>query len=119
MYKIFILQAVHEQIASTSSVRLAGSSGANPFACIAAGIACLWGPAHGGATEAALNMLREIGTVDRIPAYIARAKNKDDPFRQMGFGHRGDKNIDPRAKPGRAGGRVRVGSKGLYKVVAG
>jgi len=80
-----------------SSSRLAGSSGANPFACIAAGIACLWGPAHGGANEAALNMLHEIGTVDRIPEYIARAKNKDDPFRLMGFGHRVYKNYDPRA----------------------
>ena len=98
MDKIFILHADHEQNASTSTVRLAGSSGANPFACIAAGIACLWGPAHGGANEAALNMLREIGTVDRIPEYIARAKNKDDPFRLMGFGHRVYKNFDPRAK---------------------
>jgi citrate synthase len=79
-------------------VRLAGSSGANPFACIAAGIACLWGPAHGGANEAALNMLREIGDVSRIPEYIARAKDKDDPFRLMGFGHRVYKNFDPRAK---------------------
>ena len=98
MDKIFILHADHEQNASTSTVRLAGSSGANPFACIAAGIACLWGPAHGGANEAALNMLREIGTVDRIPAYIARAKDKEDPFRLMGFGHRVYKNYDPRAK---------------------
>jgi citrate synthase len=98
MDKIFILHADHEQNASTSTVRLSGSSGANPFACIAAGIACLWGPAHGGANEAALNMLREIGTVDRIPEYIARAKNKDDPFRLMGFGHRVYKNFDPRAK---------------------
>ncbi len=98
MDKIFILHADHEQNASTSTVRLAGSSGANPFACIAAGIACLWGPSHGGANEAALNMLREIGTVDRIPEYIARAKNKDDPFRLMGFGHRVYKNYDPRAK---------------------
>jgi citrate synthase len=98
MDKIFILHADHEQNASTSTVRLAGSSGANPFACIAAGIACLWGPAHGGANEAALNMLREIGTPDRIPEYIARAKNKDDPFRLMGFGHRVYKNFDPRAK---------------------
>ena len=97
MDKIFILHADHEQNASTSTVRLAGSSGANPFAGIAAGIACLWGPAHGGANEAALNMLREIGTVDRIPEYIARAKNKDDPFRLMGFGHRVYKNYDPRA----------------------
>ncbi|HEX7854078.1 MAG TPA: citrate synthase [Sphingobium sp.] len=98
MDKIFTLHADHEQNASTSTVRLAGSSGANPFACIAAGIACLWGPAHGGANEAALNMLREIGSVDRIPEYIARAKNKDDPFRLMGFGHRVYKNYDPRAK---------------------
>jgi citrate synthase len=98
MDRIFILHADHEQNASTSTVRLAGSSGANPFACIAAGIACLWGPAHGGANEAALNMLREIGHVDRIPEYIARAKDKDDPFRLMGFGHRVYKNFDPRAK---------------------
>ena len=97
MDQIFILHADHEQNASTSTVRLAGSSGANPFACIAAGIACLWGPAHGGANEAALNMLREIGTPDRIPHYIERAKNKDDPFRLMGFGHRVYKNTDPRA----------------------
>ncbi len=96
--KIFILHADHEQNASTSTVRLAGSSGANPFACIAAGIACLWGPAHGGANEAALEMLREIGRPERIPEYIARAKNKDDPFRLMGFGHRVYKNYDPRAK---------------------
>jgi citrate synthase len=97
MDRIFILHADHEQNASTSTVRLAGSSGANPFACIAAGIACLWGPAHGGANEAALNMLREIGTPDKIPHYIARAKDKDDPFRLMGFGHRVYKNYDPRA----------------------
>ncbi len=98
MDRIFILHADHEQNASTSTVRLAGSSGANPFACIAAGIACLWGPAHGGANEAALNMLSEIGTVDRIPEYIERAKDKNDPFRLMGFGHRVYKNYDPRAK---------------------
>jgi citrate synthase len=98
MDKIFILHADHEQNASTSTVRLAGSSGANPFACIAAGIACLWGPAHGGANEAALNMLREIGRPERIPEYVARAKDKDDPFRLMGFGHRVYKNYDPRAK---------------------
>jgi citrate synthase len=98
MEKLLILQADHEQNASTSTVRLAGSSGANPFACISAGIACLWGPAHGGANEAALNMLREIGTPDRIPEFLARAKNKDDPFRLMGFGHRVYKNYDPRAK---------------------
>lgn len=97
MDRIFTLHADHEQNASTSTVRLAGSSGANPFACIAAGIACLWGPAHGGANEACLNMLREIGTVDRIPEYIARAKDKSDPFRLMGFGHRVYKNFDPRA----------------------
>jgi citrate synthase len=95
--RIFILHADHEQNASTSTVRLAGSSGANPFACIAAGIACLWGPAHGGANESALNMLREIGTPDRIPHYIDRAKDKNDPFRLMGFGHRVYKNYDPRA----------------------
>src|SRR5881628_945723 len=98
MRTIFILHADHEQNASTSTVRLAGSSGANPFACIAAGIACLWGPAHGGANEAALNMLREIGRPERIPEYIARAKDKDDPFRLMGFGHRVYKHYDPRAK---------------------
>ena len=98
MDRIFTLHADHEQNASTSTVRLAGSSGANPFACIAAGIACLWGPAHGGANEAALNMLSEIGSVDRIPEYIARAKDKNDPFRLMGFGHRVYKNYDPRAK---------------------
>ncbi len=97
MDRIFILHADHEQNASTSTVRLAGSSGANPFACIAAGIACLWGPAHGGANEAALNMLKEIGTPDKIPEYIARAKDKNDPFRLMGFGHRVYKNYDPRA----------------------
>ncbi len=97
MDRIFILHADHEQNASTATVRLAGSSGANPFACIAAGIACLWGPAHGGANEAALNMLREIGTPDRIPHYIERAKDKNDPFRLMGFGHRVYKNYDPRA----------------------
>lgn len=96
--KIFILHMDHEQNASTSTVRLAGSSGANPFACIAAGIASLWGPAHGGANEAALNMLEEIGSVDRIPEFIARAKDKNDPFRLMGFGHRVYKNYDPRAK---------------------
>jgi len=96
--RIFILHADHEQNASTSTVRLAGSSGANPFACIAAGIASLWGPAHGGANEAVLRMLEEIGTVDRIPHFIARAKDKNDPFRLMGFGHRVYKNYDPRAK---------------------
>ncbi len=98
MDRIFILHADHEQNASTSTVRLAGSSGANPFACIAAGIACLWGPAHGGANEAAFNMLREIGDVKRIPEYIARATDTNDPFRLMGFGHRVYKNFDPRAK---------------------
>ena len=98
MDKIFILHADHEQNASTSTVRLAGSSGANPYACIAAGVACLWGPSHGGANEACLNMLREIGTVDRIPEFIARAKDKSDPFRLMGFGHRVYKNFDPRSR---------------------
>ncbi len=98
MDRIFILHADHEQNASTSTVRLAGSSGANPFACIAAGIACLWGPAHGGANEAALNMLAEIGEPDNIAKFIAKAKDKKDPFRLMGFGHRVYKNYDPRAR---------------------
>ena len=98
MDRIFTLHADHEQNASTSTVRLASSSGANPFACIAAGIACLWGPAHGGANQACLEMLNEIGTAERIPEFIARAKDKNDPFRLMGFGHRVYKNIDPRAK---------------------
>ena len=98
MDRIFTLHADHEQNASTSTVRLASSSGANPFACIAAGIACLWGPAHGGANQACLAMLNEIGTVDKIPEFIARAKDKNDPFRLMGFGHRVYKNTDPRAK---------------------
>ena len=98
MRRILILHADHEQNASTSTVRLAGSSGANPFACIAAGIASLWGPAHGGANEAVLNMLEEIGSMDRIPEFVKRAKDKDDPFRLMGFGHRVYKNFDPRAK---------------------
>ncbi len=98
MDRIFILHADHEQNASTSTVRLAGSSGANPFACIGAGIACLWGPAHGGANEAALNMLSAIGSVEAIPEYIRRAKDPQDPFRLMGFGHRVYKNYDPRAK---------------------
>ena len=98
MDRILILHADHEQNASTSTVRLAGSSGANPFACIAAGIASLWGPAHGGANEAVLNMLQEIGSKDRIPEFVKRAKDKDDPFRLMGFGHRVYKNFDPRAR---------------------
>jgi len=98
MDRIFTLHADHEQNASTSTVRLAGSSGANPFACIAAGIACLWGPAHGGANQACLEMLHEIGSLDRIPEYINKAKDKNDPFRLMGFGHRVYKNFDPRAK---------------------
>ena len=98
MDRIFILHADHEQNASTSTVRLAGSSGANPFACIAAGIACLWGPAHGGANEAALKMLGEIGTVDKIPAFIEKVKDKSSHVRLMGFGHRVYKNYDPRAK---------------------
>jgi len=98
MDRIFTLHADHEQNASTSTVRLAGSSGANPYACIAAGVASLWGPAHGGANEACLNMLAEIGSVDNIPEYIKRAKDKEDPFRLMGFGHRVYKNFDPRAR---------------------
>jgi citrate synthase len=98
MDRIFILHADHEQNASTSTVRLAGSSGANPFACVAAGCASLWGPAHGGANEAALKMLAEIGTPDRIPEFVARAKDANDSFRLMGFGHRVYKNYDPRAK---------------------
>jgi len=96
--RILILHADHEQNASTSTVRLAGSSGANPFACIAAGIACLWGPAHGGANEAALNMLKEIGSVDNIPAFIEKVKDKNSGVKLMGFGHRVYKNFDPRAK---------------------
>jgi citrate synthase len=98
MEKIFILHADHEQNASTSTVRLAGSSGANPFACIAAGIACLWGPAHGGANEAALNMLQEIGHVDNVAEFVRKVKNKEEGVRLMGFGHRVYKNYDPRAK---------------------
>ncbi|MGH1455420.1 MAG: citrate synthase [Alphaproteobacteria bacterium] len=98
MDKIFILHADHEQNASTSTVRLAGSSQANPFACIAAGIACLWGPSHGGANQAVLEMLDEIGSKERIPEFLERAKDKDDPFRLMGFGHRVYKNFDPRAQ---------------------
>lgn len=98
MDRIFTLHADHEQNASTSAVRGVASSGPNPFACIAAGIASLWGPAHGGANEACIKMLQEIGTVDRIPEFIARAKDKNDPFRLMGFGHRVYKNYDPRAK---------------------
>ena len=98
MDKIFMLHADHEQNASTSTVRLAGSSGANPFACIASGIAALWGPAHGGANEAVLDMLEEIGDVSNIDAFVAKAKDKNDPFRLMGFGHRVYKNFDPRAK---------------------
>jgi citrate synthase len=109
MDRIFILHADHEQNASTSTVRLASSSGANPFACIAAGVACLWGPAHGGANEAVLNMLMEIGHKDNIPEYLEKAKDKNDPFRLMGFGHRVYKNYDPRAK---------VMQKSCYEVLA-
>ncbi|MFB0980121.1 MAG: citrate synthase, partial [Alteromonadaceae bacterium] len=97
MDRIFTLHADHEQNASTSTVRLAGSSGANPYACIAAGVASLWGPAHGGANEACLTMLEEIGTLDRVDEFVARAKDKNDSFRLMGFGHRVYKNFDPRA----------------------
>jgi citrate synthase len=98
MDRFFILHADHEQNASTSTVRLAGSSGAHPFAAVAAGVACLWGPSHGGANEACLNMLHQIGSADRIPEFIEKAKDKNDPFRLMGFGHRVYKNYDPRAK---------------------
>src|SRR5687767_15626210 len=96
--RIFILHADHEQNASTSTVRLAGSSGANPFACVAAGIACLWGPSHGGANEAALQMLAEIGDPDNVQGFIAKVKDKSSNVRLMGFGHRVYKNYDPRAK---------------------
>jgi citrate synthase len=112
--RILILHADHEQNASTSTVRLAGSSGANPFACVAAGIACLWGPAHGGANEACLNMLEEIGDVSRINHFIARAKDKNDTFRLMGFGHRVYKNYDPRAKLMRETCHEVLGELGLH-----
>ena len=112
--RILILHADHEQNASTSTVRLAGSSGANPFACIAAGIACLWGPAHGGANEACLNMLEEIGDVSRIGHFLARAKDKNDGFRLMGFGHRVYKNYDPRAKLMRETCHEVLGELGLH-----
>jgi citrate synthase len=112
--RILILHADHEQNASTSTVRLSGSSGANPFACIAAGIACLWGPAHGGANEAVLNMLEEIGDVSRIGQYINRAKDKNDNFRLMGFGHRVYKNYDPRAKLMRETCHEVLGELGLH-----
>ena len=98
MDKFFILHADHEQNASTSTVRLAGSSGANPFACIAAGIASLWGRAHGGANEAVIQMLEEISSTENIPNFIKKSKDKNDPFRLMGFGHRIYKNYDPRAE---------------------
>ncbi len=113
MDRIFLLHADHEQNASTSAVRLTGSSGANPFACIAAGIAALWGPAHGGANEAVLSMLEEIGDESHIDEYIARAKDKDDPFRLMGFGHRVYKNFDPRAKVLRESADEVLAVKGL------
>ena len=112
--RILILHADHEQNASTSTVRLSGSSGANPFACIAAGIACLWGPAHGGANEAVLNMLEEIGDVSRIGQFIDRAKDKNDNFRLMGFGHRVYKNYDPRAKLMRETCHEVLGELGLH-----
>jgi citrate synthase len=112
--RILILHADHEQNASTSTVRLAGSSGANPFACIAAGIACLWGPAHGGANEAVLNMLEEIGDVSHIGEFIKRAKDKNDSFRLMGFGHRVYKNYDPRAKLMRETCHEVLGELGLH-----
>ena len=113
--RIMLLHADHEQNASTSTVRLAGSSGANPFACIAAGIACLWGPAHGGANQACLEMLREIGTVDRIPEYIAKAKDKNSGFRLMGFGHRVYKNLDPRATVLKESADEVLGLLGVHK----
>lgn len=113
MDRILILHADHEQNASTSTVRIAGSSGANPFACISAGIASLWGPAHGGANEAVLEMLEEIGHKDNIPEFIARAKDKDDPFRLMGFGHRVYKNFDPRAKVMRQTAHEVLGDLGI------
>ena len=112
--RLFILHADHEQNASTSTVRLAGSSGANPFACIAAGIASLWGPAHGGANEAVLHMLEEIGTVDRIPDFLKRAKDKNDSFRLMGFGHRVYKNYDPRASVMRESAHEVLAELGLH-----
>ncbi|MBI4756315.1 MAG: citrate (Si)-synthase [Betaproteobacteria bacterium] len=112
--RIFILHADHEQNASTSTVRLSGSSGANPFACIAAGIACLWGPAHGGANEACLKMLEEIGDISRVPEYIRRAKDKNDSFRLMGFGHRVYKNFDPRARLMRETCHEVLGELGLH-----
>ncbi|MBL41593.1 MAG: citrate (Si)-synthase [Rhodospirillaceae bacterium] len=113
MSRIFILHADHEQNASTSTVRLAGSSGANPFACIAAGIASLWGPAHGGANEAVLKMLNEIGSVENIKEYINKAKDKNDPFRLMGFGHRVYKNYDPRAAALKASAHEVLNSLGV------
>ncbi|MBT5051538.1 MAG: citrate (Si)-synthase [Rhodospirillaceae bacterium] len=113
MDKILILHADHEQNASTSTVRLAGSSGANPFACISAGIASLWGPAHGGANEAVLNMLAEVGNTKNIPEFVKKAKDKDDPFRLMGFGHRVYKNFDPRAKIMREACHAVLGELGI------
>ncbi len=113
MDRILILHADHEQNASTSTVRISGSSGANPFACIAAGIASLWGPAHGGANEAVLTMLEEIGSVDRVPEFVNKAKDKDDPFRLMGFGHRVYKNFDPRAKVMRQTAHEVLGDLGI------
>ncbi|MFC1672817.1 citrate synthase [Pseudomonadota bacterium] len=113
MDRILILHADHEQNASTSTVRIAGSSGANPFACISAGIASLWGPAHGGANEAVLDMLQEIGSKDHIPEFIAKAKDKNDPFRLMGFGHRVYKNFDPRAKVMRQTAHEVLGELGI------
>jgi citrate synthase len=112
--RIFILHADHEQNASTSTVRLAGSSGANPFACVAAGIACLWGPAHGGANEACLNMLEEIHDVSRVGEYVKKAKDKNSGFRLMGFGHRVYKNYDPRAKLMRETCHEVLGELGLH-----
>jgi len=115
MNRFLILHADHEQNASTATVRIAGSSQANPYACIAAGIACLWGPAHGGANEAALRMLMQIGSKERIPEYLKRAKDKDDPFRLMGFGHRVYKNYDPRARVLRESFHEVLEEKGMEK----
>jgi citrate synthase len=111
---LFILHADHEQNASTSTVRLVGSTGANPYACVAAGISALWGPAHGGANEAVLSMLREIGSVSNVARFVARAKDRDDPFRLMGFGHRVYKNFDPRASLIRAACHEVLGELGTH-----
>ena len=112
---LFILHADHEQNASTSTVRLVGSTGANPYACVAAGISALWGPAHGGANEAVLNMLADIGDISNVPKYVAKAKDRDDPFRLMGFGHRVYKNYDPRASHYPQGGTRGSAGTGYFR----